>query len=180
MVLISIILNLSSTLGPTIGGFLTDAFSWHWLFLVNIVPGIIVAAMVWFTIDIDKPDPSLLRNFDLIGLVLMATFLGCLEYVLEEGSRWDWLDDSTIRTAMIVSAIAGVFFFWRVLTYRQPIVDLRVLSTAISRWARSYVSRWDRDVQHHLSGAAVPGPGAGLQQPGRSARPCWSPACCRC
>ena len=77
------------------------------------------------TIDIDKPDLSLLRDFDVIGLVLMATFLGCLEYALEEGPRWDWLDDSTIRTAVIVSGVAGVFFFWRVLTYRQPIVDLR-------------------------------------------------------
>src|SRR5438128_4045778 len=47
MVLISLILNLSSTLGPTIGGFLTDTYSWHWLFLVNIVPGIVVAAVVW-------------------------------------------------------------------------------------------------------------------------------------
>ena len=47
MVIISVILNLSSTLGPTIGGFLTDTFSWHWLFLVNIVPGIIVASVVW-------------------------------------------------------------------------------------------------------------------------------------
>jgi DHA2 family multidrug resistance protein len=126
MVFISIILNLSSTLGPTIGGFLTDALSWHWLFLVNIVPGIIVAAAVWLTIDIDRPEPSLLRNFDFVGMVLMAIFLGCLEYVLEEGSRWDWLDDKTIRTAMIVSGTASVFFFWRVLSYRQPIVDLRV------------------------------------------------------
>ena len=47
-------------------------------------------------IDIDKPDLSLLRHFDLIGLVLMAMFLGCLEYALEEGPRWDWFDDDTI------------------------------------------------------------------------------------
>jgi DHA2 family multidrug resistance protein len=125
LALISIILNLSSTLGPTVGGFLTDTFSWHWLFLVNVVPGLLGAAVVWVTIDIDKPDFSLLRDFDVIGLVLMATFLGCLEYALEEGPRWDWLDDSTIRNTVIISAIASVFFFWRVLTYRQPIVDLR-------------------------------------------------------
>ncbi len=125
MVLISLILNLSSTLGPTIGGFLTDTFSWHWLFLVNIAPGILVAVVVWVTIDIDKPELSLLPNFDFIGLVLMAIFLGCLEYVLEEGPRWDWLSDDTILTAAIVSAIASVFFFWRVLTFHQPIVDLR-------------------------------------------------------
>jgi DHA2 family multidrug resistance protein len=66
-----------------------------------------------------------LRSFDLTGLILMAIFLGCLEYAIEEGPRWDWLDDQTIRAAVVVSAIASVFFFWRVLTYRQPIVDLR-------------------------------------------------------
>jgi MFS transporter, DHA2 family, multidrug resistance protein len=125
MVLLSVILNLSSTLGPTIGGYLTDTFSWHWLFLVNIVPGIGVAAVVWSTIDIDRPDWSLLRYFDIAGLLLMAVFLGCLEYALEEGPRWDWLDDGTVRAAVIVSGSAGVFFFLRVLTYRQPIVDLR-------------------------------------------------------
>jgi MFS transporter, DHA2 family, multidrug resistance protein len=128
MVIISVILNLSSTLGPTIGGFLTDTLSWHWLFLVNIVPGIGVSVAVWMTIDIDRPDWSLLRYFDLCGLVLMALFLGCLQYALEEGPRWDWLADDTIRIAVIVSAIASALFFWRVLTYRQPIVDLRAFT----------------------------------------------------
>jgi len=128
MVIISVILNLSSTLGPTIGGFLTDTISWHWLFLVNIVPGIGVAITVWLTIHIDRPDWSLLRYFDLYGLVLMALFLGCLEYALEEGPRWDWLADHTIRAAVIVSAIASGLFFWRVLTYHQPIVDLRTFT----------------------------------------------------
>lgn len=125
MVIISLILNLSSTLGPTIGGYLTDTLSWHWLFLVNIVPGVAVAIIVWCLIDVDKPDYSLLRSFDTTGLVLMAIFLGCLEYALEEGPRWDWLDDETIRACVIVSSIASVLFFWRVLTYRQPVVDLR-------------------------------------------------------
>ncbi len=125
MVIVSMIFNLSGTMGPTLGGFLTDTFSWHWLFLVNIVPGLLVAATVWVTIDIDKPDFSLLRGFDVIGLVSMAVFLACLEYALEEGPRWDWLDEKTIRIAVVVSAVAGSLFFWRVLSYRQPIVDLR-------------------------------------------------------
>jgi len=128
MVVISVILNLSSTLGPTIGGYLTDTFSWHWLFLVNIVPGIGVAIAVWLAIDIDKPELSLLRHFDLCGLILMALFLGCLQYALEEGPRWDWLADGSIRAAVIVSSIASAFFFWRVLTYHQPIVDLRAFT----------------------------------------------------
>ena len=128
MVLISLILNLSSTLGPTIGGFLTDTWSWHWLFLVNLAPGILVAVTVWFLIDIDRPELSLLRHFDLTGLVLMALFLGCLQYALQEGPRWDWLSDDTILVAVIVSSVASAFFFWRVLTYHQPIVDLRVFT----------------------------------------------------
>jgi DHA2 family multidrug resistance protein len=128
MVMISLILNMSSTLGPTIGGFLTDTWSWHWLFLVNLAPGIAVAFAVWFLIDIDKPELSLLRHFDLTGLVLMALFLGCLQYALQEGPRWDWLSDGTILAAVVVSSIASVFFFWRVLTYHQPIVDLRAFT----------------------------------------------------
>jgi len=123
MVLISLILNMSSTLGPTIGGFLTDTWSWHWLFLVNLAPGIVVAVTVWLLIDIDKPEWSLLRHFDLSGLVLMALFLGCLQYALQ-----DWLSDDTIFAAVVVSSIASAFFFWRVLTYHQPIVDLRAFT----------------------------------------------------
>jgi DHA2 family multidrug resistance protein len=123
--IISVILSLSSTLGPTLGGFLTDTFSWHWLFLVNIVPGLLVATVVWVTIDINKPDLSLLRDFDVTGLLLMAAFLGCLQYALQEGPRLDWLDDDTIRAAVAVSTVGGSLFFWRALTYRQPIVDLR-------------------------------------------------------
>jgi MFS transporter, DHA2 family, multidrug resistance protein len=125
MVLISLILNLSSTVGPSLGGYLTDAYSWHWLFLVNIVPGVIVSVTVWYLIDVDRPNLSLLRAFDLPGLVLMALFLGCLEYALEEGERWDWLADPTIRGTVIVSSVSAALFFWRVLTYHQPIVDLR-------------------------------------------------------
>jgi DHA2 family multidrug resistance protein len=128
MVLISLILNLSSTLGPTIGGYLTDTFSWHWLFLVNLAPGIAVAVAVWLLIDIDKPELSLLRHFDLTGLVLMALFLGCLQYALQEGPRWDWFADDTIVAAVLVSTIASALFFWRVLTYHQPIVDLRAFA----------------------------------------------------
>ncbi len=83
---------------------------------------------MWLTIDIDKPELSLLRHFDLCGLILMALFLGCLQYALQEGPRWDWLADEKIRAAVVVSGIASVFFFWRVLTYHQPIVDLRAFT----------------------------------------------------
>jgi len=126
--MIGLIATLAPTVGPTIGGYLTDALSWHWLFFINIIPGIAVTFATFTLIDFDQPDFSLFRNFDWAGLLLMAAFLGSLEYVLEEGPRNDWLDDDVIFAFAAVSAAAAVGFFWRALTARQPIVDLRAFA----------------------------------------------------
>ena len=119
--------SLAPTLGPTIGGWITDNFSWHWLFFVNLVPGIFVAIAVPLLVRIDKPNPALLRGADYLGMILMALFLGCLEYTLEEGERWDWFSDDTIRTTAWIAAITGVGFVWRSLTHPQPVVDFTAL-----------------------------------------------------
>ncbi len=123
-VMTGLVATLAPTIGPTVGGWLTDTFSWHWLFLINLGPGIVVAATVWGLLDIDRPNLSLLRGFDAIGLAAMALFLGSLEYVVEEGPRWNWFDDETIFVLAIVATLSGAAFFARVLTYRNPIVDL--------------------------------------------------------
>ncbi len=122
------IASIAPTLGPIIGGWITDTLSWHWLFYVNLVPGLLVAVGVALLVDIDKPDLSLLAGADYLGIVLMATALGTLEYVLEEGARWNWFDDSTIRAFAIVSAVGGSLFVIRSLTYYNPVVDLRALT----------------------------------------------------
>jgi DHA2 family multidrug resistance protein len=119
--------SLAPTLGPTIGGWITDNYSWHWLFFVNLVPGIFVAIAVPLLVRIDKPNPALLRGADYLGMILMAVFLGCLEYTLEEGERWDWFSDDTIRTTAWIAAVTGVAFVWRSLTHPQPIVDFTAL-----------------------------------------------------
>jgi MFS transporter, DHA2 family, multidrug resistance protein len=79
-------------------------------------------------IDFDKPNWSLFERFDILGLILMALFLGALEYVLEDGPRYDWFEDETVFMAGVASACSAVIFFARVLTARQPIVDLRAFS----------------------------------------------------
>ncbi len=81
--------SLAPTLGPTIGGWITDNYSWHWLFYINLVPGMFVALVVPILVRIDRPNLALLRGADYFGMALMAAFLGCLEYTLEEGPRWD-------------------------------------------------------------------------------------------
>ncbi len=123
--LVGLVATLAPTIGPTIGGYLTDALSWHWLFFVNVVPGIAVATVTFVLVDFDRPDFSLFDQFDCWGLVFMAGFLGSLEYVLEEGPRWDWLNDPMIELLAVISAISAVAFFARAFTARAPIVDLR-------------------------------------------------------
>ncbi len=122
--MIGLVATLAPTIGPTVGGYLTDMMSWHWLFFINIVPGIVVTIAAATLIDFDKPDLPLFRHFDFLGLIFMALFLGSLEYVLEDGPRYDWFEDSTIALAAVVSASSAVIFFARVLTASRPIVDL--------------------------------------------------------
>ncbi len=125
-VIVGLIATMAPTVGPTLGGILTSAFSWHWLFLINLPIGIVITAVVWAIVDVDKPDWSLLDGIDILGLLLMATFLGSTEYVLEEGSRKDWFEDPSIRNFAFIGVIAGVAFFMRVLSARNPIVNLSV------------------------------------------------------
>jgi len=119
---------IAPTLGPVIGGYITDTLNWHWLFYVNLVPGLAITALVPMLVRIDKPDLSLLRGADYPGIALMAVGLGTLEYFLEEGTRWNWFSDQTIRACAWISAISLTLFVIRSLTYSQPVVDLRALT----------------------------------------------------
>jgi DHA2 family multidrug resistance protein len=122
------IASVAPTLGPVIGGWITDTLDWHWLFYVNLLPGIAVTILAAVLVKIDEPDLKLLKGADYPGIALMAIALGTLEYVLEEGSRWNWFDDATIRECAWVAAISGMLFVLRSLTYAQPVVDLRALT----------------------------------------------------
>ncbi len=125
---IGTIASVAPTLGPVIGGWITDTLNWHWLFYVNLLPGLAVAAGVALLVDIDAPDLLLLRDADYPGIALMAVALGTLEYVLEEGARWNWFSDRAIRTCAIIAVISGVLFVMRSLSFARPVVDLRALA----------------------------------------------------
>ena len=121
------IATVAPTLGPVIGGFITDTLDWRWLFYVNVIPGLAISILVPLLVKIDEPDLSLLKGADYPGIILMAMALGTLEYVLEEGSRWNWFDDATIRDCAVIAAISGFLFVVRSLTFPRPVVDLRAL-----------------------------------------------------
>ncbi len=120
-----LVVMIAPTLGPTLGGWITQNFSWHWLFLVNIVPGLLVCLAVASFVAIDRPNPALLRRADLVGILLVAVFLGCGEFVLEEGPGEDWFDSDLIINLSLLTFVAGVLFLWRELTYPDPVVNLR-------------------------------------------------------
>jgi MFS transporter, DHA2 family, multidrug resistance protein len=125
---IGLVATLAPTVGPTVGGFITDVMSWHWLFFINIIPGIIITIGVLALVDFDQPHFELLDHFDWWGLLFMAGFLGSLEYVLEEGPQYEWLQDTSVAVCAGVGTISAIAFFWRVLTAREPIVDLRAFT----------------------------------------------------
>jgi DHA2 family multidrug resistance protein len=121
------IASVAPALGPVIGGWITDTLGWHWLFYVNLIPGVAVTVLVAMLVKIDEPDLKLLKDADYPGIALLALGLGTLEYVLEEGARWNWFDDETIRTCAAIAAASSALFVWRSLSVPNPVVDLRAL-----------------------------------------------------
>ncbi len=126
MVVVGMVSTLGPAIGPTLGGWLTTHFSWHWMFFINILPGMLIASFVFSAQDLDKPNPSLFSKIDWLGLASMAVFLGGLEYFLDEGPRNDWFSDDAILYAFIASATAAFIFFYRCFSSKHPIVDLTV------------------------------------------------------
>ncbi len=124
---IGTIASIAPTLGPVIGGYITDTLNWHWLFYINLIPGALVALFVVLLVDIDKPNLSLLRDADYPGIAMMALGLGTLEYVLEEGARWNWFTDATIRDCAWIAGISLISFIIRSLMVAAPVVDFRAL-----------------------------------------------------
>src|ERR1700761_6241360 len=126
--IIALVATLAPTIGPTVGGLITDLMSWHWLFFINVIPGIIITFGVMVLVDFDEPNYALLQRFDWWGLIFMAGFLGALEYVLEEGPQYEWLQDTSVAICAVVSLLSAIAFFWRAFTAKVPIVDLRTFS----------------------------------------------------
>ncbi len=126
--IIGLVATLAPTIGPTVGGYITDAMSWHWLFFINIIPGIGITVGVLALVDFDSPNFALLERFDWWGLIFMAGFLGSLEYVLEEGPLYEWLQDTSVAACAAICAVSAIAFFYRVLTAEEPIVDIRTFT----------------------------------------------------
>ena len=130
-----VVVIVGPILGPTLGGWITDNFSWHWVFLINLPIGLLSLARVTIFVD----EPPVLRKaraklfskglrIDWQGFALLALFLGGLEVTLDRGQREDWFSSPMIVTTAIVSGVALLTFIPWELTRREPIVHLRLFA----------------------------------------------------
>ena len=122
--IIGLVVTVAPTIGPTLGGYITEAISWHFMFLLNVIPGVFVCTTVFRYVDFDKPNYKLLKNFDFLGILLMILSLGSLQYVLEEGNKKDWLQDNHLLFLSILVVVTFVWLLIRELTCKNPIIDL--------------------------------------------------------
>jgi DHA2 family multidrug resistance protein len=125
MIISGVVTTLAPTLGPSLGGWITANLSWHWMFLMNIVPGVIMIRAVWTMLDIDRPNSSLLKRFDYVGVLLLAAGLGCLELLLKKGQKYDWFDSGFITLLFIIVTSSLIYLVYYELKRPDPIVDIK-------------------------------------------------------
>ncbi len=128
LAMFAITATFAPSIGPTLGGWLTENFSWHYIFYLNVVPGILLVSAVWYAIPQQPLKLNLLKQGDWWGIAAMAIGLGSLQVVLEEGSRKDWFSSELIVRLSIVAAIFLAAFFWIELTRKRPFINLRLLT----------------------------------------------------
>jgi len=119
---------VAPTVGPTLGGWLTDNYDWRWIFLINVPVGIALILLVIPLIKDSGPQRTA-RSFsvDWLGFGFVALSLGCLQVVLDRGQDEDWFGSPLIATLASVSAVAFVLLIWRELSHEHPMVDLRLM-----------------------------------------------------
>lgn len=116
------------TLGPPLGGYIVDHYSWPYIFYINIPIGIIATLLTLSFVKSPKYGDKLKSNqVDWWGIVFLTSFIGSLQYVLEHGQQDDWFNDKGILTLTCISFIGLLLFIWRENTYKHPIVNLGVL-----------------------------------------------------
>ena len=119
--------TFAPSIGPVVGGYITDMFGWQYIFYLNLIPGLVLTAMLMYALPAAKMQLDLLRKNDIPGIVSMSVGLSCLIYVLEEGQRKDWFGSDLIRTPAIIAAIFLTFFVINELRAKYPLVNLRLL-----------------------------------------------------
>jgi MFS transporter, DHA2 family, multidrug resistance protein len=128
MAIFGMTVMVGPTLGPTLGGYITDAFGWPWIFYINIPIGMLALALSLTFIQNSRYALKVGR-IDYVGLLLLAVGIGTLQTMLERGERLDWFDSSGVVALAVISAVSLAVFIWHELTTDDPVVDLSILNS---------------------------------------------------
>lgn len=113
--------------GPILGGWLTYAYSWQYIFYINLLPGVFMLATCLFLVERESMSLELLRQGDWTGIGSMAIGLGCLQTVLEEGNRNQWFNSALIRQLTVIAVISLGLFLAISLTRQRPFINLHLM-----------------------------------------------------
>ncbi|MBN3790357.1 DHA2 family efflux MFS transporter permease subunit [Burkholderia sp. Ac-20353] len=116
---------MGPTLGPTIGGYLIDHYSWHWIFLINVPIGA-AAILLSLAFVADSQNEVKPEQIDYAGFALLAAGVGTLQILLERGEHWDWFDSVNAWACLLISGVSLVLFFWYEPRIRNPVVNTRL------------------------------------------------------
>jgi DHA2 family multidrug resistance protein len=121
--------TFAPAIGPTLGGWLTENISWHYVFYLNVVPGLLAVTLQLYALDPERPQYFLLKQGDWLGVVAMAIGLSSLTYILEEGQREEWFGSPIIVAGAIAAVLGIAVFLIAELTAEHPFINLRLLGT---------------------------------------------------
>jgi DHA2 family multidrug resistance protein len=134
--LYGMVVLLGPTIGPLLGGWITDSYTWRWIFFINLPVGILASAMVAVIVR-EAPPMRLRAGFDFVGIGLMAAGLSSLVVVLEQGNRWDWFDSPLVWGLTLTAGSSLLLFvLWELIGTEAPAVDLRILGN------RAFAAAW--------------------------------------
>ena len=120
--------TFAPAIGPTVGGWLTENWSWHYIFYLNVVPGFVALALQYGALDREKPRLDEFWQVDWLGIVAMAIGLSSMIFVLEEGQREEWFDSRLIVAATIAAVLGIVVFLIAELTTDKPFINLKLFA----------------------------------------------------
>ncbi len=127
MALFAITATFAPSIGPTLGGWLTESWGWEYIFYINIPPGLLMIAGLLYGLEKKPPHWELLKSTDYAGIVTLAMGLGCLQVFLEEGHRKDWLESTLIVQLGSVALVSLILFVILQLSRPNPLINLGIL-----------------------------------------------------
>jgi DHA2 family multidrug resistance protein len=127
MALFGLGVMVGPTIGPTLGGWLTDNYGWPWIFYINIPVGVVAAMMIATYVHDNPEHQRQTESIDYTGIALLIVSVGALQYVLEHGQREDWFDSRLITSLTTIGITGSIALLWRELTIDHPAVDFRIM-----------------------------------------------------